>query len=158
MEEESSNSKFFLYSVLFLLIVLIALGGLYFYLKYGDGEEIGSEATILNRDVSSKEQIDRAELDSKDEQIRQLKAQAEALKNDLNSVPNKIKYTIKPKDKIVSECYDVPMASWSIPKHCRENLARNIKEFLDNDKKIVAFEVVGIVDNTSYSGDRKSVV
>ncbi|TLD87383.1 MULTISPECIES: hypothetical protein [Helicobacter] len=139
MERNSSKIKIFL---IFVLLLLVALGGVYYY--------IAADSDILLEDISEK--IEKSELDSKDTQIQRLKAQTKALKKEQESTPVKLRYSIKPKDKIVARCVNMKIGRWGMPKNCTEELTSGIVAMARADNKIVAFEISGVVDNLPYAG------
>lgn len=109
MERNSSKIKIFL---IFVLLLLVALGGVYYY--------IAADSDILLEDISEK--IEKSELDSKDTQIQRLKAQTKALKKEQESTPVKLRYSIKPKDKIVARCVNMKIGRWGMPKTALKSL------------------------------------
>ncbi|WP_334090209.1 hypothetical protein [Helicobacter typhlonius] len=139
MERNSSKIKIFL---IFVLLLLVALGSVYYY--------IATDSDILLEDISEK--IEKSELDSKDTQIQRLKAQTKALKKEQESTPVKLRYSIKPKDKIVARCVNMKIGRWGMPKNCTEELTSGIVAMARADNKIVAFEISGVVDNLPYAG------
>ncbi|WP_334084011.1 hypothetical protein [Helicobacter typhlonius] len=139
MERNSSKIKIFL---IFVLLLLVTLGSVYYY--------IATDSDILLEDISEK--IEKSELDSKDTQIQRLKAQTKALKKEQESTPVKLRYSIKPKDKIVARCVNMKIGRWGMPKNCTEELTSGIVAMARADNKIVAFEISGVVDNLPYAG------
>ncbi|WP_334086812.1 hypothetical protein [Helicobacter typhlonius] len=139
MERNSSKINFFL---IFVLLLLVTLGSVYYY--------IATDSDILLEDISEK--IEKSELDSKDTQIQRLKAQTKALKKEQESTPVKLRYSIKPKDKIVARCVNMKIGRWGMPKNCTEELTSGIVAMARADNKIVAFEISGVVDNLPYAG------
>ena len=120
----------------------MTLGSVYYY--------IATDSDILLEDISEK--IEKSELDSKDTQIQRLKAQTKALKKEQESTPVKLRYSIKPKDKIVARCVNMKIGRWGMPQECFSELSSGIIDMIQKDNKIVAFEVSGIVDNLPYAG------
>uniref|UniRef100_UPI002FE3D262 hypothetical protein n=1 Tax=Helicobacter typhlonius TaxID=76936 RepID=UPI002FE3D262 len=118
------------------------------------------DSDISPEDISEKiesnllqqEKIEKSELDSKDTQIQRLKAQTKALKKEQESTPVKLRYSIKPKDKIVARCVNMKIGRWGMPKNCTEELTSGIVAMTRADNKIVAFEISGVVDNLPYAG------
>ena len=137
--KEFIKNKFFL---IFVLLLLVTLGSVYYY--------IATDSDILLEDISEK--IEKSELDSKDTQIQRLKAQTKALKKEQESTPVKLRYSIKPKDKIVARCVNMKIGRWGMPKNCTEELTSGIVAMARADNKIVAFEISGVVDNLPYAG------
>lgn len=144
------------YFFIFCLVLLAVLGcGYYYMVAYGDTslEEVSEKIQSHLLTKQEQEQIaHQSALDSKDNQIALLKAQSNALKKEQGSITAKLRYSIKPKDKIVAHCVDMKIGRWGIPKHCVDELVGGMAEMVHNDNKIVAFEVSGIVDNLPYAG------
>lgn len=138
--------------LLFLLATLAILGGIYYYI-------LASRDALDEAGESVKEQIMRDEniaqksqLDAKDAQIERLKSENKASKNSQNALALKLKYTIKPKEKVVAHCKSMQIGRWNMPKECANELTSGIKEILAQDNRIVAFEISGLVDNLPYGG------
>ncbi|MDY3113548.1 MAG: hypothetical protein SOW25_04385, partial [Helicobacter sp.] len=68
------------------------------------------------------------------------------------NIATKLRYSIKPKKQIVAECYSMQIGSWDIPKSCLLAIATKVNAELENDKKVVAFEIQGVVDTNPYRG------
>lgn len=105
------------------------------------------ESRLLEQDS-----IKQSQLDAKDNQIELLKAQSNALKKERDNISVKLKYSIKPKDKIVAYCKNMKIGRWGMPQECFSELSSGIIDMIQKDNKIVAFEVSGIVDNLPYAG------
>lgn len=88
----------------------------------------------------------------KNNQIKVLQEENANLKKQANSIVEKLNYVIKPSNKLVVECYSAPNGKWNIPRECGKVLVANIQNLLKEDKKIVALEVSGVVDNRKYGG------
>lgn len=151
MERKSSKAKFYLIGLAFLLIAM--LGGVYYYMvefSRHSLEQVSQsiESKLLEQDNIAKQ----SELDSKNSQIKLLKAQADSLKNQQNNVSMKLRYSIKPKDKIVAHCVNMQIGYYAMPKNCSDELKMGINEMIKQDNTIVAFEISGIVDTRPYAG------
>lgn len=149
--ERRSRSK--IYLMLFALVLLAALGGVYYYIvefSHSSLEEVSAkiESALMNQ----KDTLQQSEIDSKDAQIKLLKAQTKALKEEQNSIPVKLRYSIRPKEKIVAACHTMKIGRWGMPKNCQDELINGIFSITKEDNKIVAFEVSGVVDNLPYAG------
>lgn len=88
----------------------------------------------------------------KNNQIKILQEENANLKKQTNNIVQKLNYVIKPKNKLVVECYSAPNGKWNIPQECAKTLISNVQAILKEDKKIVALEVSGVVDEQKYRG------
>ena len=88
----------------------------------------------------------------KNDQIKTLTAENTALKKQASSMSQKLSYIIKPKAKVVVECYKSKTGKWQLPQECAKTLISNVQAILKEDKKIVALEVSGVVDEQKYKG------
>ncbi|CUU40233.1 hypothetical protein [Helicobacter typhlonius] len=149
MERNSSKIKIFL---IFVLLLLVALGGVYYYIAADSDISLEDISEKIESNLLQQEKIEKSELDSKDTQIQRLKAQTKALKKEQESTPVKLRYSIKPKDKIVARCVNMKIGRWGMPKNCTEELTSGIVAMTRADNKIVAFEISGVVDNLPYAG------
>lgn len=149
---DGKSSKARLYLILFVLVVLAALGGVYYYAKEFSKHSLDEISHSVESSRAQQEVIMQSELDAKDSQIKQLKAESESLKQQQDSAPMKLRYSIKPKDKVVAHCVDMKVGRYAMPKKCHDELALGIAEMTKNDYSIVAFEVSGIVDTRPYAG------
>lgn len=151
MERKSSKIKFYFYS--FILMLLIVLGCVYYYMVAFSSTSIEEVSEKLQSSLTTQDSIThKSELDAKDKQIELLKAQSDALKKERDNVSVKLKYSIRPKDRIVAHCVDMKIGRWKIPQHCLNELTSGIVDMIHKDNKIVAFEVSGVVDNLPYAG------
>ena len=149
--ERRSKSK--VYLLMFAVVLLVALGGAYYYIVKYSGMSLEEALEVTTARLTQQEtSIQQSELDSKDAQIKLLKAQTNALKKEQNSVPVKLRYSIKPKQKVVAVCHSMKLGRWKVPKSCQDELINGIFDIAREDNKIVAFEVSGIVDNLPYAG------
>lgn len=151
MERKSSKAKFYLIG--FALLLLATLGGVYYYMvefSTHSLEEVTQniESKLLEQDNIAKQ----SQLDSANSQIKLLKAQKESLQKQQDNAPMKLRYSIKPKDKIVAHCVNMKIGRYTMPKNCSESLQNGIKEIIKQDNTIVAFEISGIVDTRPYAG------
>ncbi len=64
----------------------------------------------------------------------------------------RLRYTIKPKKQIITECFSMQTGAWEIPQSCLLAIATKVDKELQTDKRVVAFEVQGIVDTNPYRG------
>ena len=149
MERNSSKIKIFL---IFVLLILVALGGVYYYIAADSDISLEDIREKIESNLLQQDKIEKSELDSKDTQIQRLKAQTKALKKEQESTPVKLRYSIKPKDKIVARCVNMKIGRWGMPKNCTEELTSGIVAMARADNKIVAFEISGVVDNLPYAG------
>lgn len=151
MEKKTSKAKFYLLGFAFVLLAI--LGGIYYYMVAFSNislEEASKniESKLLEQDAMTKQ----SQLDAKDSQIERLKAQSQSLQKEQESLPMKLRYSIKPKDKIVAHCKSMKLGRWGMPQDCLNELNSGITDMVKEDNKIVAFEIAGIVDNLPYAG------
>lgn len=118
-------------------------------------------ANLRTAEIAKDDEIRRLQeaLAQKEEQISQLAktmdgldSSVEQIKNAKNNISSKMRYTIKPKKKIIAECFSMATGRWEIPDGCLLHIATNANKAMELDKKVVAFEVQGIVDTKSYRG------
>lgn len=118
-------------------------------------------ASLRAGELAKDDEIRRLQeaLAQKEEQISQLAktmdgldSSVEQIKNAKNNISSKMRYTIKPKKKIIAECFSMATGRWEIPSGCLLHIATNANKAMELDKKVVAFEVQGIVDTKSYRG------
>lgn len=141
------------YLIVFALALLATLGVIYYYMINYSTISLTDALQSTQAHLLESEKITKqSELDSKDTQIRQLKAQTSALKASQNSITNKLRYTIKPKEKIVAHCKIMKIGRYAMPQTCQQELLNGVVEMINSDNKIVAFEVSGVVDNLPYGG------
>ncbi len=58
----------------------------------------------------------------------------------------------KPKSILVAECTDMEVGKWNISTECKSNLIAGINQNIQNQKNIIAWEVIPIVDEKPYAG------
>lgn len=158
-KEKKGGIATFLLGFLSVLILTGALGGVgyYYFIEYKKSSKdmISSTQTIAQNitEPSSKE-IDELikQIGIKNSQIKVLQEENAILKKQASNVVQKLNYVIKPKNKLVVECYNALNGRWNIPQECAKVLVSNIQNLLKEDKKIVALEVSGVVDEAQYSG------
>lgn len=159
-KEKKGGVATFLLGFLSVLILAGALGGVgyYYLIKHKQTpKEFAPQpqpvAQEAKNEPSSKE-IDELikQIGIKNSQIKVLQEENATLKKQASSVVQKLNYVIKPKNKLVVECYNTPKGRWNIPQECAKVLVSNIQNLLKEDKKIVALEVSGVVDDQQYSG------
>ncbi|RDU60261.1 hypothetical protein [Helicobacter marmotae] len=150
-----AKKKALWYFVGSIIALLIVLGGGYYYMKTLSSQSLEDmtqsiESALLQkqRDIDSQ----NSALEAKERQIELLKAQNEEIKQAQQSVPAKLRYFIKPKEKVVAHCKDSKIGRWDTPKHCLDELSNAVVEMKNEDNTIVAFEVSGIVDTRPYAG------
>ncbi|MGP1579749.1 MAG: hypothetical protein ACTTH5_01805 [Wolinella sp.] len=153
---EKRGSNVLLYALLFILLLLAALGGVYyclFYMQESNHSSMGSlksaQTSITVTDSVSSQEIKRLknELEQRQQQIDRLIETRMA--TDMSA---KLSYTIHPKEKIITECHTMDVGKWAIPENCAISVAANVHKELEEDKRVVVFEVQGIVDSTPYKG------
>lgn len=179
--EESKSSSFLPILGLIILLIVLILGGGYYFLNQSSGQAILSKVQnslgIMQDDVAPTFPLNDAPilsnvLSEKEEEIRRLQEalyqkeiEAESLATSLEELNlsvqeyqsrqdtiNRLRYTIKPKPQIIAECFSMEVGRWEIPTSCLLSIATNVSEELQNDGRVVAFEVQGIVDASPYRG------
>lgn len=151
MERKSSKAKFYLIG--FALLLLATLCGVYYYMVEFSKHSLEEVSQSIESKLLTQENIAKqSELDSKDSQIKLLKAQTDNLKKQQNNTSLNLRYSIKPKDKIVAHCVNMKIGHYAMPQNCRNELREGIVEILKQDNTIVAFEISGIVDTRPYAG------
>ena len=149
-DRQGSNALF--YVLLFVLLLLIALGSVYYlFFIQEQNRSVGSlknAQTSVTDSVSAKE-IERlkAELEQRQQQIDRLVETRRA--TEANPV---LSYMIHPKEAIITECRTMEVGKWAIPENCAISVAANVHKELEADKRVVVFEVQGIVDSSPYGG------
>lgn len=146
----------FLLGFLSVMILLGALGGVgYYYLVKSKNPQhvIQPPKSNIYNDASAKE-IDELirQIGAKNNQIKVLTEENTVLKKQATSMTQKLSYVIKPKAKVVVECYKSRTGKWQLPQGCAKTLINNVQTILKEDKKIVALEVSGVVDEQKYKG------
>lgn len=146
----------FLLGFLSVMILLGALGGVgYYYLIMPKKTQhlIQPPKSNLTNEASTKE-VDELikQIGIKNNQIKVLTEENTALKKQASNMGKKLSYIIKPKAKVVVECYKSRTGKWQLPQECAKTLINNVQDILKQDKKIVALEVSGVVDEQKYRG------
>ncbi|WP_277641444.1 hypothetical protein [Wolinella succinogenes] len=161
--EEKKRSSAVFYIFLFTFLLLVVLGSVYyvFWAKSKDKPLFGGGSAPVEKPIlpalsseSASPELERLkiELESKQKQIERLSGSLAGVKSEQDSVKIKLQYTLKPKERIITECYAMNVGFWAIPENCALSLAANVNKELEEDKRVVAFEVQGIVDSTPYRG------
>ncbi len=155
-KQQKKGIATFLLGFLSVMILLGALGGVgYYYLIKSKGSQhvVMPPKSNISNDASAKE-IDELirQIGVKNNQIKVLTAENTALKKQASSMSQKLSYIIKPKAKVVVECYKSKTGKWQFPQECAKTLISNVQAILKEDKKIVALEVSGVVDEQKYKG------
>ncbi|WP_334091478.1 hypothetical protein [Helicobacter typhlonius] len=140
------------YFLVAIIILLCVLGGGYYYMAAFSNSTLDEITQNIESRLLEQDSIKQSQLDAKDNQIELLKAQSNALKKERDNISVKLKYSIKPKDKIVAYCKNMKIGRWGMPQECFSELSSGIIDMIQKDNKIVAFEVSGIVDNLPYAG------
>lgn len=176
---EPKNSSFLPFLTLMVVLILLVLGGGYYFLSQPSGQILLSRAQNF-LGISQQSTLDsnftpetHVESYAKDDEIRRLQdalyqkeRELENLAHSLNGLNasvkeiqdskqntmQKLRYTIKPKQQIIAECFSMEIGRWDIPKNCLLSIETKVDKELQNDKRVVAFEVQGIVDTNPYRG------
>lgn len=152
METPQKSSKPLIYLIIIALLMLGILGAVYYYMtiRTQGSNELDELSQKIEANIKRESTITQSQLDSKDAQIQLLKAQN--LKKEQDNLVNQFAYSIKPKEKIVAQCNDMKIGKWKMPKNCLDELKSGVLAMVQNDNKIVAFEISGIVDTLPYGG------
>ncbi len=125
------------------------------------------EALPSSKELSKDEEIQYLQgmLQQKERELRNLAQSVDGLnlslrelqdaKKNTQQIQNtitKLRYSIKPKQKIIAECFSMEIGRWEIPQSCILSLVTKVGKELQEDKRVVAFEVQGIVDTNPYRG------
>lgn len=158
-KEKKGGVATFLLGFLSVLILLGALGGVgyYYFMKHKQtAKELLTPKEVAPQVKSepTSQEIDELikQIGIKNSQIKVLQDENAILKKQASSMTQKLSYVIKPQNKLVVECYNAQKGRWNIPQECAKVLIVNIQNLLKENKKIVALEVSGVVDNQQYSG------
>ncbi|MDE5602422.1 MAG: hypothetical protein K2I71_00650 [Helicobacter sp.] len=172
--EEEPKSSFwkFLWILIFVILLVCAIG---FYLlkqpfgqdslvkiqNFFQGETGGGQFYVEIIEDTKDDEIKRLQLAlmQKEQELINLansmnsgiNASFEREKTDENTL-TKIRYVIKPKKQIIAECFSMDIGKWNIPQGCLLSIATKVSKELEEDRKVVAFEVQGIVDTNPYRG------
>lgn len=158
-KEKKGGVATFLLGFLSVLILLGALGGVgyYYFMKHKQTTKellTPKEVAPQVKNEPTSQEIDELikQIGIKNSQIKVLQDENAILKKQASSMTQKLSYVIKPQNKLVVECYNAQKGRWNIPQECAKVLIVNIQNLLKENKKIVALEVSGVVDNQQYSG------
>lgn len=158
-KEKKGGVATFLLGFLSVLILLGALGGVgyYYFMKHKQTtKDFLPQKEVIPQEKSepTSQEIDELikQIGIKNSQIKVLQEENANLKKQASSMTQKLSYVIKPQNKLVVECYNAQKGRWNIPQECAKVLIVNIQNLLKENKKIVALEVSGVVDNQQYSG------
>lgn len=158
-KEKKGGVATFLLGFLSVLILLGALGGVgyYYFMKHKQTTKellAPKEVAPQVKNEPTSQEIDELikQIGIKNSQIKVLQDENAILKKQASSMTQKLSYVIKPQNKLVVECYNAQKGRWNIPQECAKVLIVNIQNLLKENKKIVALEVSGVVDNQQYSG------
>ncbi|WP_233704038.1 hypothetical protein [Helicobacter mesocricetorum] len=168
-EEPKSNFGKFLWILIFLIALILAIG---FYLS---NQPFGQETIVKIQNFFKEEKGGGEQLyvkvieGTKDEEIKRLQFALMQKEQELINLTNSmngsinvsfergntltdIRYAIKPKNQIIAECFSMDVGKWKIPQGCLLSIATKVSQELEKDKQVVAFEVQGIVDTNPYRG------
>ncbi|MDA3968161.1 hypothetical protein [Helicobacter ibis] len=178
VEFEKEPKKSFIPMLLILTIVVLIIFGAGFYLlKQPLGKELLHDAKIAlgfsqpnaNENLNEVVDIEVTQIAQDDEITRLKEALAKKemelakLSNSINPLNQQnaqantntltnIRYVIKPKKQIITECFAMEIGKWQIPANCMLSIATNVNKELKDDIRVVAFEVQGVVDTNPYRG------
>lgn len=168
--EKKGNFTPFL--LLIVVLILLILGGGYYFLTQPSGtilidkakQTLGfslskNENTHNNTELAKDDEIKRLQeaLYQKEREVANLAQSVKGLGNSVREIQSqntatKLRYTIKPKKQIIAECFSMEIGKWDIPRSCLLSIATKVNAELENDKRVVAFEIQGIVDTNPYRG------
>lgn len=115
--------------------------------EYAKDEEIKRLQEALNQ-----KEKELATLSQSVDGLRLSVREMQDVRNAQSNTMAKLRYTIKPKKQIITECFSMNIGSWEIPQSCLLSIATKVDKELQSDKRVVAFEVQGIVDTNPYRG------
>lgn len=152
--KRESNTRF--YVVLFLCLLAVVAGSVYYAFTLQESKtHPPAESRLIP--IQEERSYTSAELERLKLELASKQKQLERLSENLNeakapAVNLKLAYAIKPKERVIAECYTMEVGKWELPENCALSLAANVNSELEADKRVVAFEVQGIVDTTPYGG------
>ncbi|TLD82450.1 hypothetical protein LS70_007150 [Helicobacter sp. MIT 11-5569] len=177
--QDIKKSSFLPLLTLIVVLILLILGGGYYFLNQPSGQALLSKAqnilggVMQNSTLDSTQDSNMVATYAKDDEIRRLQNALYQKERELENLAHsleglntsvkeiqdskqnttaKLRYTIKPKRQIITECFSMEIGKWDIPKSCLLSIATKVDKELQNDKRVVAFEVQGIVDTNPYRG------
>lgn len=148
----------FILGFLSVLILLGALGGVayyYFVLKKDLRENEAKSSNYGTKEIQTlveQIQVKNNQIKAKDDQIKLLTQENAKLKNGAKGMIGRLNYIIKPNAQMIAECYSAKLGQWQIPAKCQQMAQKNLSELLNSNKKVVALEVIGVVDERQYTG------
>lgn len=154
--KRESNARF--YVVLFLCLLAVVAGSVYYaFMLQRDSATSQAIAPSTIVPIQEGTPYANAELERLKLELASKQKQLERLSENLNEAKApaanlKLAYAIKPKERVIAECYTMEVGKWELPENCVLSLAANVNSELEADKRVVAFEVQGIVDTTPYGG------
>lgn len=171
-EEKPKKNHFFTFLFLLVLLILIIFGAGYYLLHHEVGKnaidslqnslqpktsqsvESSQKSTQNHKEYAKDEEIKRLQnaLAQKEKELQSLSKSFGTTQTQTTATTTQLRYSIKPKKQIIAECFSMQIGKWEIPQGCLLSLATKISKELENDKKVVAFEVQGIVDSNPYKG------
>lgn len=163
----SSDMKILISVVVIAIFVIIGvlLAAFYDSLPFFGSEQKDSSKIVEIRD-HSKDSVDIVDTQVElKKEIGELQEIVEIQRGTIKSLEERLsKYrsddgaskrlslVIKPKPKYISVCESFEVGSWEIPSSCLEESIKSVKNILENDRNIVAWEIVPIVDEKPYRG------
>ncbi|ANV97986.1 hypothetical protein BBW65_03860 [Helicobacter enhydrae] len=156
---ENKRKGFFAFVLGFLsisiLLGVLCFGVYYFFVKPRLAVQIQDiSAMQTSKEVKMEQKINTLtkEIEGKNEEIANLQKENQLLKDQTKDAIQRLQYVIKPQAKVVAECYDARVGQYTLSKQCKANLTAGIKALLVQKQKIIALEVVGVVDDLKYRG------
>lgn len=119
-----------------IIILLCVLGGGYYYMAAFSNSTLEEITQNIESRLLEQDSIKQSQLDAKDNQIELLKAQSNALKKERDNISVKLKYSIKPKDKIVAYCKNMKIGRWGMPQECFSELSSGIIDMIQRIIKL----------------------
>ena len=167
-EIKKEKSNFLPILLIVILVIVLLFGGIFYALMQPFGKEflgkiqnkMGMEVTQDTKEVNLSEvkrlqdalQKKEQELIKLSKSVGGLSETMEQIKKDKKAITNNLGYSIKPKEAVITSCYSMQNGKWKIPQSCLLSIATKVNAELQNDKRVVAFEIQGIVDNKPYAG------
>lgn len=165
-DEETKKSHFWLFLSILIILIIVIFGVGYYFLNHKNSQSaiqslqntLGITQETTSTEYAKEEEIRRLQeaLMQKEKELLNLAQSVEGLNISVQEIQQtnttNLRYTIKPKKQIIAECFSMQIGKWDIPQGCLLSLATKIGNELEKDKKVVAFEIQGIVDNNPYKG------
>lgn len=151
--ESPSKQKSYTWLFWAFIGVVVVLGIVVGYYFLGHSMNNQAQAVQSSMDANREHHSDVTRLldDALYQKERELEGFVYSSREDPNTL-QKLRYTIRPKQQVITECFVMEVGKWEIPKSCLLSIAIKVDKELQEDRRVVAFEVQGIVDTNPYRG------